>query len=407
VGYFNFPDLGKVIQNKVMMKILYIANVRLPTEKAHGIQIMNMCEAFGRQGADVNLIIPWRFNRIKDDPFEYYGAEKNFKITKIPSIDSVKLGKIGFWIQSFSFAKIVLLYLFFSAIGGSAFGRKKADIIYSRDELPLFILSFFKKNLFWEIHNSVFNFAVKIILKKCKGIVAISRGLKDFYVEKGIRTDKFLIAPDGVDVEKFKIQISKFKAREKLNLPPDKKIILYTGHLYEWKGAATLLEAAREFQIPNSEFQNIIFIFVGGTKKDEENFRQRAVGLNNVIIVGHRPHREIPYWLKAADVLILPNSAKEKISGLYTSPLKLFEYMASGVPIVASDLPSIREVLTHEENAILITPDSPERLAEEIKNVLQNHDFTDKISKQAYSDVEKYTWEKRAEKILTFIKSSL
>lgn len=120
-------------------------------------------------------------------------------------------------------------------------------------------------------------------------------------------------------------------------------------------------------------------------------------------MVGHRPHQEIPYWLKAADVLVLPNSAKEKISRFYTSPLKLFEYMASGTPIVASDLPSIREVL-NEKNAVLVKPDSPEFLTAGIMKVLENPYLSDKISKQAFQDVQNYTWEKRAEKILRFIK---
>jgi len=84
------------------------------------------------------------------------------------------------------------------------------------------------------------------------------------------------------------------------------------------------------------------------------------------------------------------------------SPLKIFEYMASQRPIAASDLPSLREVL-NEENSVLIEPDNPRSLAEGVKNILQNVKFADKISKQAYSDVQKYTWEKRAERILGFV----
>ena len=92
------------------MKILYIANIRLPTEKAHGIQIMNMCEALANLGHKVELVTPWRFNFIKSNPFDYYGVEKNFKITKLPSLDLVRFGRIGFWVQSASFAKIASWY---------------------------------------------------------------------------------------------------------------------------------------------------------------------------------------------------------------------------------------------------------------------------------------------------------
>ena len=89
------------------------------------------------------------------------------------------------------------------------------------------------------------------------------------------------------------------------------------------------------------------------------NSEKKAKGSENILVLGHKPHKTMPVFLKAADVLVLPNSAKEEISRSYTSPLKLFEYMASGRPIVASDLPSIREVL-NENNSLLVSPDSSE-----------------------------------------------
>ena len=121
------------------------------------------------------------------------------------------------------------------------------------------------------------------------------------------------------------------------------------------------------------------------------------------MIIGYRSHSEIPYWLKAADVLVLPNSGKEEISKYWTSPIKMFEYMASKRPIMASDLPSIREIL-NEGNAILVQPDNPQGLAEGIRKVLENKNLAEKISARAFDDVKQHTWAKRAEKILDFIK---
>ncbi len=374
------------------VKIIYIANVRIPTEKAHGIQIMKMCEAFSELKVEseklkVELVLPWRFNKIKQDPFEYYGVKKNFRITKIPSLDLVKFGKIGFRIQSLSFACSAFWYVLF----------QKADIIYSRDELPLSYLSFFKKNLVWETHTARKNFLVARVLKKSRGIISITQGLKDFYIkEYNLDSSRILVAPDGVDINKFKVESEKLKVRERLNLPADKKIVLYTGHLYSWKGVDTLVDSGKFLN------GNILIYLIGGTESDINDYKSRVKNRENIKIGGYRPHGEMPIWMKAADVLVLPNTAKEDISKYYTSPMKLFEYMASGTPIVASDMPSIREIL-NENNAILVEPDNPEKLAEGIARVLQNPDFADRIARQACEDVQNHTWEKRVKEILEFV----
>jgi len=377
------------------MRLIYIANMRLPTEKAHGIQIMKMCEAFALSGIEVELVVPWRFNPMKEDPFEYYGVEKNFEITKLPCIDLMPLarflGRLAFWIQSFSFAKSAFWYAFF----------KKADIIYSRDVPPLFFLSFFKRNLVWENHNRNFNFIVRRVLKKCRKIIVITKGLKDFYISKGAELDKILVAPDGVDIEKFNIDISKEKARQKLNLPLDKILIGYAG-MFRTMGMEKGIDVA--VKTLNYLDEQHILVLVGGRNKDIEFYQKLAKDWSledRVLFIGQVKHREVPFYLKAFDVLIAPFPDNEHYR-LYMSPLKIFEYMASQRPIAASDLPSLREVL-NEENSVLIEPDNPRSLAEGVKNILQNADLADKISKQAYSDVQKYTWEKRAERILGFV----
>ena len=127
-----------------------------------------------------------------------------------------------------------------------------------------------------------------------------------------------------------------------------------------------------------------------GDSKDENN------SLPNVLLLGHKNVKEIPAYLKSADVLLLPNIPISEESIKYTSPVKLAEYMASGVPIVASDMPSMRYIL-NESNSILVEPANPKALMYGIERV------SDEISKQAFIDVQKYTWDKRAERIVDFI----
>ena len=418
------------------MKFFYFANSRIPTEKAHGIQIMNMCEVFALQMREmtrntmrtnaeenyVELVLPIRKNPyLKNiDPFEYYGVEKIFKIKKIFCPDPNFLMHLpdGIYIKVQSFLFIISLYFYCRGImqmktrlsAGEA--GNDADIFYTRDEYLLPILQKFSNRVIWEAHTLPKN--TKHYLKywqKCHKIIAITQGLKDELVALGLTADKILVAPDGV---KFSSPFSVIPAkaeipalREKLNLPLDKKIVMYTGHLYSWKGVDTLLELAKTYsqksnhQSPITNHQSL-FVFLGGTEYDIKNFKQKANGLNNVLIFGHKPPQEIPEYLQAADVLVLPNSAKNEKAN-WTSPLKMFEYMASGVPIVASDLPVIREIL-NENNAVLVEPDNAESLAKGIIKVLNEPENSAKLAKQAFEDVQKYSWTKRAEKIIKFIK---
>jgi len=371
------------------MKLIYITNARIPTEKAHSIQIMKMCQAFSNQGVETELVVPWRFNEIKKDPFNYYGVKRNFKIRKLPSLDLILLSipYFGFWIQNITFALSVFFYLIF----------KKADIIFSRDLFSLWFLNFFKKNLIYEAHTFPGHFFLyKRVFQEARAIITITQKLKELLIEQGILANKILVVPDGVDLEEFNIKESQEQCCQKLNLPLNKKIVLYTGHFYKWKGTQVLADASKFLG------ENILVIFVGGTKEDEKKFRIKNQHLNNILILGHKPYSEIPYYLKAANVLILPNSAKEEISQYWTSPMKMFEYMTSQRPIVASDLPSLREILS-ENNAILVEPDNPRKLAQGIAKVMKNPDFFDRISKQAYQDVQGYSWSKRAQKIIDFL----
>lgn len=383
------------------MKIIYVANTRLPTEMAHGLQIMKTCEAFVKKGTKLELVVPLRF-RIsslgKKDPFDYYKVERNFKIKKIFSFDLTPLnrflGPISFLTQALSFSFFASIYLLF----------KKADIIYSRDRFSLFFTSFFKKNTVFEVHK-IQRTLFKGILNRVKKIIIITDGLKDFLLKQGIKIEKILVAPDGMELADFDIREGEKDCRKKLSLPLNKKLVLYTGHLYKWKGVETLALASKFLK------EDIIIVIVGGIKWYLNNFKKfvKKNNLKNILILGYQDYSKIPYFLKSADCLVLTGTEKSKTSKKYTSPMKMFEYMVSNRPIVASDLPSFREILSDpltnsgQGNAILVKPDSPEALAEGIKKVLNSPNLAKGISEQAYRDVQKYTWNNRAKKILEFI----
>ncbi len=372
------------------MKIIYITNTRIPTEKAHGYQICKMCEEFSGQGAEIELWVPSRTNRIKQSVPLFYGLKENFKIREIKSFDFFKyyeyLGKLSFWLQGFWFA-FKLMFI----------DAEKNAIIYTRDPEIGWIFSLRGYRTIFELHNwPGKNNLYRFLIKHGDKIVTITKSLKELFLKNNWPENKILVAPDGVDLEKFDINLDKEGARKKINLPLDKKIILYVGHLCSWRGADIMADAAKYL----TDYQ---MIFVGGTGQELKDFQDRYKDRANIKIIPFEKREMIPIYLKAADALILPNKSGSAISERYTSPLKLFEYMASGVPIVASDLPSIREVL-NEKNCLFFQANNSESLAEKIKSLFSDEKLTSQISRQAYLDVKQYAWSERAKKIINFIK---
>lgn len=367
-------------------KLFYVANIRLPTEKAHGIQIMKTCESLARQGVTVELIVPRRRNFITDDPFAYYGVEKNFTVTRVWCIDFLAwrfFKWLGFWLETITFTLAVLVHL-----------MDKKVVCHTRDLLPALVLP---APVFYEVHTVPENVTwfYRRAWHRAKGIVVISNGIKNALMEQGIEERKILVARDAVDFHQFRIAETPRECRIKLHLPEEQKIVVYTGHLYEWKGASVLAEAAGF--LPD----DVHVYIVGGTQEDVDTFRQKYRS-PRVHIVGWQEHRLIPLWNRAADVVVLPNSAKEKIGALYTSPLKLFEYMASGTPMVVSDLPAMREVI-QEGQAVFFRPDDNQELALAVRSVFASLQERQEVAKKLQRSVAKFSWEARGHLMKEFI----
>jgi len=378
------------------MKICYIASSNIPSREANSIQVMRMCEAFENNGLSVKLLIPHLTTQDErvSNLWEYYGIIKKFSIVHIPyplpfSKKKFKEKYFGLWSSLYS--KLL-----------------KPDFVYTRLLwavnwcLKFGIPVVFEAHKFHQYKRSLAfpyfrkNFSSSNLL----GIVVVSCYLEESYKKEGFPHEKIFMAPNGVDLKKFRMEISKHQIRKELRLPLRRKIITYSGHLNKTKGIDTILNCA-------FLMEDCLFLIVGGWDKDVKE-RKREVrnrGLKNVLFTGFVPPSQVNYYLIASDVLILPytiESTKEHLC-----PLKLFEYMASERPIVASDIPTIKEILRDGKNAKLVKPDSPLALKEGIEKVLKDKNLSRKISKQARIDVEEYSWERRAQKIINFIKGKL
>ncbi len=374
-----------------MKRFYYIANIRLPTEKAHGVQIMEMCAAFAKAGADVHLLVPRRATPIIENPFTYYGINKTFSIKYLWCVDAVgwPIGALGFWIQTITFLWMARRVL----------ARESSDVLYTRE--PRVGLMF--KNFVLEVHDLPKHISrwQRLVWRRAQKIVVLTKYLKEEIVAQGIPESKIIVAPDGVNLQAFNALNSHHQIRHQLGLPVEKKIAMYVGsfYLYDWKGVDVLLRAAEKLP------ENIVVVAVGGNEHEIATIQTTYPTAKNLLLIGRKKHAEVAAYLQVADVLVLPNTRGDANSERYTSPLKLFEYMASGTPIVASDLPSIREILS-EKNAFLVPPGDVDALAVKIQSVVANKEEASRRATQALRDVQAYTWDRRAQAILAFMEKN-
>jgi glycosyltransferase involved in cell wall biosynthesis len=204
-----------------------------------------------------------------------------------------------------------------------------------------------------------------------------------------VSADKLIVLPDAVDVIQF-------GRPEELPSSPYQKPgphVAYIGHLYDYKGIPTVLAAAA--LLPDIQFH-----LVGGLPEDidRQEARIEEMGLQNVILHGLKPQVEVPPYLWHADVLLLPPSQYHP-SAQWTSPLKLGEYLASGTPVVATDILALRDWVTEDE-VEFVAPDDAEALAGGIQHLLADGTRRQSLRTAGFRKAEELSYERRAEAIL-------
>jgi glycosyltransferase involved in cell wall biosynthesis len=390
------------------MKFFYLANIRLPTEKAHGLQIMQMCEAFANAGADLTLIVPRRANtpemdRIRD-VWAYYGVSRNFDVRYLPCLDLFRVlrnsERIAFAIQTLTYLLVLIGLLLFS----------RAEAYYSRDGLTLLLLSLFKprRSLVYEAHQLSKSRAGRFVQSQCvqrvRLVVAVTGQLGNDLRARGAW--QVLIAHDGIRLERFADVPDQATARARLNLPADAFMVGYVGQLHTMsmsKGIDSVIEA-----IANIPDAPIFLVLVGGPPAMAETLRQHWIALGlageRFLFMGRVEPSAVPLYLSAFDVCAMPFPWTEHFA-YYASPLKLFEYMASGRAIVSSDLPAVAEVVRNGETALLYPPGDVAALAATLRRLYDDPALREWIGTAAKQEVAQYSWQARAGRILEAVKA--
>jgi glycosyltransferase involved in cell wall biosynthesis len=378
----------------------------LPTRQANGIQTVRMCEAFAALGLRVSLYyLPQP--GVRDNIIDYYKIKMPIDLKRLPRAilpwrKHFKLN--GKWsvIPSFIHA------FFWCGFVVQLASRRNALFYFVREPMLAWWLGLRNLPTVFEIHHdyTVGGIENPFIRPACrrhsiKSVVAVTEHMRDDLVGLfGVPREKTLALPNGVDLKRFSNGCTRDVARQQLGLAPEAQVIVYAGRPDREKGVEVLVRAA-------ALLKNVTVVIVGGDAAEKDRLRQlrQEIGAHNVTLVDHVPPAKVSLYLTAANVLVVPHSGKVAESAKYTCPLKLFESMAAGVPIVATQLPAIMEVIRHGENGWLVQPDSPSALAEGVHHLLENNSLASALAQRAVRDAESYTWEHRATRIVESLRT--
>jgi glycosyltransferase involved in cell wall biosynthesis len=419
------------------MRILYLGSTDLPQTKARAIQIVHTCHALARAGADVTLAVGRRGRGGASRALAEYGLAPHprLRVLRLPILRIPPNAPPGVLAQ---FTRVWQL----SYLAGLAaampleIARHRPDVVFARDlriaKLAAGPARAVGARLVFEVHglpsyevahgagrsNLPSAQAARLraleleVFARAARIVTITEAARRILIDEyGVDGARVTTVADGTTVADRGLTAMATETDPHPTLPLRgggqggglslSPAIFYVGQLYPWKGAGLVVDVAA--RVPDARA-----VIVGGQTNwtaDDPDItalaeQARALGVaDRVELRGHVPYEQVPAALAEASVALLP-LPDEPVARLFTSPLKLFDYMAAGVPIVASDLPSLREVLRDGTNALLARAGDADAFAAAVRRLLADPVLADRLGRQARIDVQQYSWDARANALL-------
>ncbi|NHB96414.1 glycosyltransferase [Photorhabdus stackebrandtii] len=389
------------------MKIAYIDPYPVPDYRVASLQILQNVDAFARQGANVYLVVPEGKNTAE----EILGRSLSSS-AKLISLRNIRRK----WYFPLNTQK-----MFYFQVSGWL-SKNEVDAVFTRNlKIAKYLLCKYPKiPLFFESHE-IFAQSFKeshdlgknknqrkyqrlretehFVYSQSKIVFVLTSLLRDDIIGEYNVDTSIIVAPDGVDMLAAESMSSNKLASTKSKFPTQ---ILYLGSLHRWKGVPTAIKAM-------SHLENAVLNIAGGEPEQIQQLRQIAqqIGVcDRVNFLGFIQPKLRFQIIADNDICLLPLT-KTSIGSRYTSPLKLFEYMAMGKPVVISDFPSIRDVV--DENAVSFADsENAESFAQQIQLLRDN---PDRVKAQVdYAKMlvtERLNWDKRARLIMQTISKDI
>ncbi len=390
--------------------LLIPADIRFPLERANGVQIVKTAAALARAAVHTTLIVRRSDPRRTEEILAQLGVTPvaNLTVRRLPV-----LHRAG----HFAVARLSFLAL---ASATSLAALLRGAVVYTRDlqlaELLLRLRGPLPNRLLYEAHavealmyaerGELYGTAerpraskvARLVAREGRvwrgagAIVTTTAGIRDTFIERYGPRESVSVIPNGCDVPSPR----SFVPPER-NEPPR---VVYAGQLYPWKGVDVLVEALAE--VPEARL-----VILGGLpgEADLERLRGRveALGLSGrTELRGTVAQSLVAQELAQASVVAVP-FLKSVMTERHTSPIKAFEALAAGRPIVCTDLPSSREILTHEQTALLVPPGDAHALAAAIRRLLGDRELAARLARNAFDAAPAYSWDSRARRLSSLL----
>jgi glycosyltransferase involved in cell wall biosynthesis len=367
------------------MNIVYVSLSYVPSRRASSVHVMKMCAALGRAGHDVRLLAKRSPDRADAavDPHAFYGVS-GFAIDKLPRPARRGGGVV--------FAAATLAALIAR--------RRRTDLVYSRDAIGALTALELRMPTIAEFHAMPDDPIVRVLLRRVvrhrslRALVVVSEALRKDLIANDLAPPHVptIVAHDAADLPAAHPAARSASAARRPRIG-------YVGNLYPGRGIELILDVAG--RLPACDFE-----LIGGSEADLALWRARAVPAN-VRLAGFVRPAELDARYRSFDVLLMPypRSGIGVASGAsdtyrWCSPMKMFEYMATGAPIISSDLPVLGEVLRHERNALIAPADDATSWQRAIERLLADPSLGRRLADQAYADlVRDHTWDTRVRHI--------
>lgn len=372
-----------------MKRIAYVVDSKLPSKEANSVHAVKMAKALSEYG-EVTLFC----KELLCGPAEAltsYGVEKTFDI--IGTNNNWLSGKFKILLDGWMTSKKINKNGPFDMI----YGRSAAAIYFSRQYAP-----FIFESHEWPTSKAMYLLQKKMLSSSnCKGLVTITGELKKKYLKEFdfLKNEDITVLQDASD------RITIFPAPQKIDNRKSSSpnvVIGYLGHLYPGKCMEIIIEIAKLRP-------NYLFHVAGGTDEMVKYWTSELHRKNicNVILYGYVDNKDVGKWYSAFDIFLLPlknniivGNGKKDI-GKWISPLKLFEAMAYGKAIISSDLPTLREVITDGQDALIVSPEKAKEWADALDRLVAEPALRKCLGFSAKKKLEnQYTWSKRAKEIM-------